>query len=30
MLRYRTFPENLFVGAEPERDILRIQLGNRL
>jgi spermidine synthase len=29
MLKYRTFPENLFVGAEPEKELLRSQLLNR-
>jgi spermidine synthase len=29
MLKYRTFPENLFVGQPAERDLLRAQLGSR-
>jgi spermidine synthase len=29
MLKYRTFPENLFVGAASERELLRSQLQNR-
>ena len=29
MLKYRTFPENLFVGAAPEKELLRTQLSNR-
>jgi len=29
MLKYRVFPENLFVGAEPEKALLRSQLQNR-
>jgi len=29
MLKYRTFPENLFVGTAPEKEILRNQLQNR-
>jgi hypothetical protein len=29
MLKYRTFPENLFVGAALEKDLLRSQLQNR-
>jgi len=29
MLKYRTFPENLFVGAPQEKELLRSQLQNR-
>jgi spermidine synthase len=29
MLKYRTFPENLFVGGGPEKELLRSQLLNR-